>query len=135
MSEITFDAVERGIKATAGTVLRNEQHFCELDALAGDGDFGNSLAAGFRVIEADLPTIEVDRSQLEDGVPLANLVADAGLAVSRSEARRLAQGGGLRVNDAPEPDAQRLVTLADIGAGGVIKLAAGKKKIVLVRPS
>jgi dihydroxyacetone kinase phosphoprotein-dependent L subunit len=58
MTEITFDAVERGIRTTAATVLRNEQHFCELDALAGDGDFGNSLAAGFRVIEADLPTID-----------------------------------------------------------------------------
>jgi len=58
MSDISFDAVERAIKTTAATVLRNETYFCDLDALAGDGDFGNSLAAGFRVIEADLPTID-----------------------------------------------------------------------------
>jgi dihydroxyacetone kinase phosphoprotein-dependent L subunit len=58
MSDITFSAVERAVKATAATVLRNEKHFAELDALAGDGDFGYSLAAGFRVIEADLPTID-----------------------------------------------------------------------------
>ena len=58
MSDITLDAVERTIRATASTVLRNEQHFSELDALAGDGDFGASLAAGFRVIDADLPTID-----------------------------------------------------------------------------
>jgi dihydroxyacetone kinase phosphoprotein-dependent L subunit len=58
MSEITLDIIERGIKATCATVLRNEIYFCELDALAGDGDFGNSLAAGFRVIEADLPTLD-----------------------------------------------------------------------------
>ena len=58
MSEITLDTIERGMKATCGTVLRNEIHFCELDALAGDGDFGNSLAAGFRVIEQDLPTLD-----------------------------------------------------------------------------
>lgn len=58
MSDISFSAVERGIKATAATVLKNETYFCELDALAGDGDFGNSLAAGFRVIEADLPTLD-----------------------------------------------------------------------------
>ena len=67
-------------------------------------------------------------------MPLANLVADAGLAASRSEARRLAQGGGLRVNDKAEPDGQRIVTLADCNADGLIKLAAGKKKIVLVKP-
>ena len=85
-------------------------------------------------ISADLPTIEVSKAALEAGVPLATLVADAGLASSRSEARRLAQGGGLRLNDAPETDGQRNVTLADCNADGVIKLAAGKKKIVLVKP-
>jgi len=85
-------------------------------------------------ISADLPTIEVSKAALEAGVPLATLVADAGLASSRSEARRLAQGGGLRLNDAAETDGQRNVTLADCNADGVIKLAAGKKKIVLVKP-
>lgn len=58
MSEITSGAVERAVKATAATVLRNEKHFSDLDALAGDGDFGASLAAGFRVIEADLPGLD-----------------------------------------------------------------------------
>jgi len=62
MSEITFVAVERAVKTTAATVLRNEQHFSDLDALAGDGDFGASLAAGFRVIEAELPSL--DRSSI-----------------------------------------------------------------------
>jgi tyrosyl-tRNA synthetase len=85
-------------------------------------------------VSADMPTIETSRAALEAGVPLANLATDAGLAGSRGEARRLAQGGGLRLNDKAEPDGQRLVTLADVGADGVIKLAAGRKKIVLVRP-
>ena len=58
MSDITIDTVERTIKTTAATVLRNEQHFSQLDALAGDGDFGFSLAAGFKVIDADLPTLD-----------------------------------------------------------------------------
>ena len=81
----------------------------------------------------DLPTFEVARSELEAGVALAILATDAGLASSRSEARRLAQGGGLRLNDEPVTDAARTITLADL-KDGVIKLAAGRKKIVLVRP-
>jgi tyrosyl-tRNA synthetase len=85
-------------------------------------------------LSADLPTLEVSRANLEAGVPLAVVVADAGLASSRGEARRLAQGGGLRVNDKVEADGQRALTLADLGADGVIKLAAGKKKIVLIKP-
>ncbi len=84
---------------------------------------------------ADLPSFALPRTSLETGVQLAALVADAGLVASRSEARRLAQGGGLRLNDRLEADAQRVVTLADLDADGVIKLAAGKKKIILVRPT
>ncbi len=85
-------------------------------------------------VSADLPTFEIPRAALAPGIGLAILAVDAGLAASRSEVRRLAQGGGLRVNDTVEADANRLVTAADLGEGGVIKLAAGKKKIVLVRP-
>ena len=39
-------------------MIRNEKYFSDLDGLAGDGDFGTSLATGFRVIKADLPTID-----------------------------------------------------------------------------
>ncbi len=85
------------------------------------------------VTSADLPTLETSLADLQAGVPLANLAHDAGLASSRGEARRLAQGGGLKLNDKAEPDAGRLVTLADV-VDGTIKLAAGKKKIVLLKP-
>jgi tyrosyl-tRNA synthetase len=84
-------------------------------------------------LSADLPTHEVPAAELEAGIVLATLAADAGLAGSRGEARRLAQGGGLRVNDKAEADANRTITSADL-EGGVVKLAAGKKKIVLVKP-
>jgi len=84
-------------------------------------------------LSVDLPTFEIAAAELEAGVVLANLFADAGLATSRGEARRLAQGGGVKVNDKAEPDANRVVTSADL-VQGVVKLAAGKKKIVLVKP-
>ena len=84
-------------------------------------------------LSADLPTFEVPSTTLAEGIPLAALVADAGLASSRGEAKRLAQGGGLRVNDAQEANAARTISDADL-VDGVVKLAAGKKKIVLVRP-
>ena len=84
-------------------------------------------------ISDDLPTHEVAAADLAAGIVLAVLAADAGLAGSRGEARRLAQGGGLRVNDKAEPDANRTLTEADL-VDGAIKLAAGKKKIVLVKP-
>ncbi|WP_174299940.1 tyrosine--tRNA ligase [Caulobacter sp. S45] len=104
-------------------------------AAADAAEAGARAAFEDGATSADLPSFALPRASLEAGVQLAALVADAGLAASRSEARRLALGGGLRLNDRPETDAQRLVTLADLDADGVIKLAAGKKKIVLVRPA
>ena len=85
-------------------------------------------------LSADLPSHAVAEAELAAGIVLAALATDAGLASSRGEARRLAQGGGLRVNDAQETDANRVITKADL-VDGVVKLAAGKKKIVLVRPA
>lgn len=84
-------------------------------------------------LSADLPTFEAPAAELEAGIVLAALFTDAGLAASRGEARRLAQGGGLRVNDQVETDANRVISSADL-VEGVVKLAAGKKKIVLVKP-
>jgi len=62
MADITLGDIERAVKTTATTVLRNEQYFSHLDGLAGDGDFGTSLATGFRIIDADLP--EIDKSSI-----------------------------------------------------------------------
>jgi tyrosyl-tRNA synthetase len=91
------------------------------------------LAFEQKSLSEDLPTYEFPRTDLEAGVMLAALMVDAGLAGSRSEARRLAQGWGLRVNDKQEADAGRMLTAEDI-VDGVVKLAAGKKKIVLIKP-
>ncbi|WP_374389997.1 tyrosine--tRNA ligase [Brevundimonas sp.] len=83
-------------------------------------------------VSADLPTVELPSGEIF-GTMIAAVVTKAGLTASNGEARRLAQGGGLRLNDVPVSDGARLLTQADV-ADGVIKLAAGKKKIVLVRP-
>jgi len=53
MTEISQADIERAIRTTCGTVLRNEHYFADLDGLAGDGDFGISLATGFRQIEKE----------------------------------------------------------------------------------
>lgn len=62
MTEITMSDVERALKSVNATVLRNEKYFSDLDAAAGDADFGVSLAAGFR--EIDKGWDELDRSSI-----------------------------------------------------------------------
>jgi dihydroxyacetone kinase phosphoprotein-dependent L subunit len=53
MKEITMTDIERTVKSMAATALRNERYFSDLDAAAGDADFGVSLASGFRVIDKE----------------------------------------------------------------------------------
>jgi tyrosyl-tRNA synthetase len=86
------------------------------------------------VLSADLPTVEIEASALEEGIMLAALATRIGLTASNGEARRLAQGGGLRVNDVAINDGNQLVTKTDLNADGVIKISQGKKKIILVKP-
>ncbi|MDB5420302.1 MAG: tyrosyl-tRNA synthetase [Brevundimonas sp.] len=84
-------------------------------------------------VSADLPTVELPSDEVI-GAMIAALTTKAGLTASNGEARRLAQGGGLRLNDEAISDGARLIEASDVSTEGVIKLAAGKKKIVLVKP-
>jgi tyrosyl-tRNA synthetase len=81
-----------------------------------------------------LPTIEVARGELAEGLPAYDLLRRAGLTASNGEARRLIKGGGARVNDAVIADEARTIGLDDLNPEGVVKLSAGKKRHALVRP-
>jgi tyrosyl-tRNA synthetase len=86
-------------------------------------------------IGGDLPVITIARATLGQGVQVINLLHQAGLAVSLGEARRLIRGNGARVNDETVSDETRKVGLGDLNSDGVIKLSAGRKRHVLVKPS
>jgi tyrosyl-tRNA synthetase len=66
-----------------------------------------------------------------DGLPLFAALAQAGLATSSGEGRRLIKGGGARVNDEVVEDELRKLTAGDL-KDGQIKLSAGKKRHVLL---
>ncbi len=82
-----------------------------------------------------LPTTEVPRAELEDGIALFALLARAGLAGSNSEARRLIKGGGARVNDVAVQEETLEIGVSAINEDGVVKLSAGKKRHALIRPT
>ncbi|WP_456316888.1 tyrosine--tRNA ligase [Teichococcus globiformis] len=65
---------------------------------------------------------------------LLDLAVAAGFAASKGEARRLIRQNGIRVNDEAVSDETRIVSDEDLRDGSV-KLSAGRKRHVLVRPS
>lgn len=62
MKEIALPEIEQAVRSIAATALRNERYFSELDAAAGDADFGVSLASGFKVVESDWD--QLDRTSI-----------------------------------------------------------------------
>lgn len=58
MSSLNVAQIEQALDVSCDTVIRNEKYFSDLDGLAGDGDFGTSLATGFKVIKAELPGMD-----------------------------------------------------------------------------
>ncbi|WP_375634074.1 MULTISPECIES: tyrosine--tRNA ligase [unclassified Bartonella] len=87
-----------------------------------------------KTLGENLPTVEINASELKKGVGLLTLLVQAGLARSNSEARRHIQGGGVRVNDQIIEDETHLIIEGDVSAEGTIKLSFGKKKHVVMKP-
>lgn len=56
-NRINFNNMKFIISKMADIIIAHEQPFCELDAYAGDGDFGMSIAKGFRQLKNEWFTI------------------------------------------------------------------------------
>jgi tyrosyl-tRNA synthetase len=85
-------------------------------------------------IFVNVPSSEIDKSHFGgDGMALVDLLARAGITQSRSEARRLIQGGGIYLNNLRVVDHQRMVSLGDAIEGQVLILRKGPKEYRLVR--
>jgi tyrosyl-tRNA synthetase len=116
------------ILATEATMLAHTQQA----ALAA----AETARAVFEVggLASELPMLAVPRDALERGVAAFDLFTGAKLAASKGEARRLIRGGGARINDRPVKSETELVCLVDLDPQGYIRLSAGRKRHVLVRP-
>jgi tyrosyl-tRNA synthetase len=111
------------ILATEATRLcHGEDHARESAATAARAFAGNA-AEGLPtfVLKAGEPALIID-------VTIA-----LGMASSKSEARRLIDQGGVRLNDQPVKAATASVTEADLDAGGVARLTVGKKRHGIIR--
>jgi tyrosyl-tRNA synthetase len=78
-------------------------------------------------VAADMPQTAIARQRLSTGVSAVDLLVEAGLAASRSAARRLIEQGGASLNGIRLSDSDVLITDADVQDGAVI-LRAGKKR-------
>lgn len=110
------------VLANEATRLAHGAEAAEVAARAAGGVFGQANDVD------GLPTVLLSQERLAAGVSLAELAVEGGLANSRSAARRLAEGGGLRLDGKPVRQAD--VTLS---AGSTEwRLSAGRKQHIRI---
>lgn len=87
-----------------------------------------ALFSGAEANREGIPTVEVDKSELEAGMGLLSAMVKATFCRSNSEARTIVMQGGAEVNGVKVTDARRQLTIDDLDDKGEIMLKAGKKK-------
>jgi tyrosyl-tRNA synthetase len=81
-----------------------------------------------------IPTTEIARERLQEGIPAYELFAEVGLCRSRGEARRLILQGGAYCGERRVPAPEERIGSRDLAPGGIL-LRKGKKVYHRVVPS
>ncbi|MFA0814858.1 MAG: tyrosine--tRNA ligase [Anaerofustis sp.] len=76
--------------------------------------------------DENMPSSEVELSEVQDGMDVMTLLIKIGLASSKSDARRLIEQGGIQINGQKVDSPATLITEEDFGEGYVI-VKKGKK--------
>jgi phosphoenolpyruvate---glycerone phosphotransferase subunit DhaL len=106
------------VRTIARTAVDNEAAFGDLDAVAGDGDFGFSLARGFEIVLADWDTL--DQSSPAEFLKKVALVISkrvGGTSGPLWGTAFLRAAGAVR--DRPEPGAADAVAMLRAAAEGI----------------
>jgi len=97
------------------------------------GDVTGLGAAEIADVFADVPSSELAREVLGgEGASLVDVMAEAGIATSKGDARRSIDGGGVYVNNVRVEDASRALTMDDTIEGRFLLIRKGKKQYHLV---
>jgi tyrosyl-tRNA synthetase len=89
----------------------------------------NAARAAFGGSGGDLvPTYTVAALELSAGIRIVDLLAAAGLAVSKSAARRLVEQGGVRFGERKVSSVEDVVRPDEVASDGTL-LLAGKKHV------
>jgi len=97
------------------------------------GDITGLDAADIEDIFAEVPSNEVAKEALSDGLAVVDLLVASGLASSKADARRAIQGGGIYLNNERVADATQAAVLSQAIDGRFLVLRKGRRQYHLVR--
>ncbi len=122
LKDAEINSAKEVLATEATRLCHGEDHAREAAATAARA-FAGSAIEGLPtfVLKAGEPALVID-------VAIA-----LGMASSKSEARRLIDQGGVRLNDQPVKAATASISEADLDAGGLARLTVGKKRHGIIR--
>jgi tyrosyl-tRNA synthetase len=99
--------------------------------------FGGGLEgiteALFKDVAGEVPTKDLEKTKLaSDGAPLTELIVYAGLALSKGQARKDVEAGGIYLNNVRSVDVTRAVTADDLLFGKYLLLRKGKRSYAVL---
>ena len=93
---------------------------------------GAEVETDYAELAGTMPNARMSREELEREPALVDVLVHAGLASSKSEARRGLQGRGFSVNDQQVGDVARRLTVTDLRQERFVLLRKGKKTYVML---
>ena len=81
---------------------------------------------------SDLPQIKIKLKDVEKGINLLNFISNNKILTSKSEARRMINNKGFKINDIIVDDVKKIIELKDF-KNKILKISFGKKKHYLVK--
>jgi tyrosyl-tRNA synthetase len=114
----------KAVLATEATRLCHGSEAAEQAVRTAQSAFAGAAADGLRTY-----TLSQDRA------PIGDILVALGLASSKSEARRLVEQGGVKLNDQLVRSPTANVADTDLDADGTARLSVGKKRHGLIRRS
>jgi tyrosyl-tRNA synthetase len=137
LKEAEINAAKEILATEATRLCHGDAHAAEAAATAARTFAGR--VGGATILEgpdnvaatgaAGLPTFTLEH----EAISVIDVIVALGMASSKSEARRLIEQGGVRLNDQPVKAATAGVTDADLDSSGTARLSVGKKRHGLIR--
>jgi tyrosyl-tRNA synthetase len=118
-----------GVNDAKQILATEATRLCHGDAAARDAKETAARAFAGGVAEG-LPTLALTPGT---ALPVIEVVMALGMAASKSEARRLIEQGGVKLNDRPVQSAAATVSSADLDERGTARISVGKKRHGLIQ--
>ena len=135
----TFLSIEEIKAACAGDINKAKERLAfEVTALIHGKEEAEKALEGARAAFSGggnkdaMPTANLSLSKLNEGIGIIDLFAEAGLASTKSDARRLVEQGGAFINEEKISDIKALIGKEKLDKDNEMILRAGKKRFMRI---